>query len=186
MKFSSRIEIVDMVAETEESARLDGGDVLFTGHEFFVGMSARSNREGAALLERVFQLPVTPVDFAQSLPAGSAKASSPPPLHLKSIMTQAAPGTRCPNETGQCGEGRGGQRRNCSLRQFRQLRHCRFGPVESSITVAQSPMIHRCCPLPILHPCILDAFCRRADCSGLCSNSYRSAYHAARLPYPAA
>jgi dimethylargininase len=32
------------VLEMTGSARMDGGDVLFTGREFFVGLSERTNR----------------------------------------------------------------------------------------------------------------------------------------------
>ena len=32
------------VWEMTGSARMDGGDVLFTGREFFVGLSERTNR----------------------------------------------------------------------------------------------------------------------------------------------
>lgn len=34
------LEIFDMTKSTPETARLDGGDVIFTGSEFFVGHSS--------------------------------------------------------------------------------------------------------------------------------------------------
>ena len=46
-----------------EPARMDGGDVLFTGQEFFVGLSSRTNREGIEFLAKTFpKYPVTPVE----------------------------------------------------------------------------------------------------------------------------
>jgi dimethylargininase len=44
----------------EGSARMDGGDVLFTGKEFFVGLSTRTNKEGVDQLSKVFPMfPIT-------------------------------------------------------------------------------------------------------------------------------
>lgn len=46
-----------------EPARMDGGDVLFTGREFFVGLSSRTNKEGIEFLAKTFsKYPVTPVE----------------------------------------------------------------------------------------------------------------------------
>ncbi|RMD96959.1 MAG: hypothetical protein D6812_16105 [Deltaproteobacteria bacterium] len=59
-----------------EGATLDGGDVLFTGQELFVGRSRRTNDQGIAFLAEAFpEFPLYPID----LPSG---------LHLKSVVTQ--------------------------------------------------------------------------------------------------
>ncbi|XP_069795502.1 N(G),N(G)-dimethylarginine dimethylaminohydrolase 1 [Narcine bancroftii] len=70
-------KIVEMV---DESATLDGGDILFTGQEFFVGISKRTNQRGAEILADVFK------DYAVS------KVSVAGSLHLKSFCTMAGPG----------------------------------------------------------------------------------------------
>lgn len=50
------------VATTPAHARLDGGDVLFTGSEIFVGISARTNQAGVTAVAACFpDIPVTPV-----------------------------------------------------------------------------------------------------------------------------
>ncbi|XP_072918610.1 N(G),N(G)-dimethylarginine dimethylaminohydrolase 1 [Hemitrygon akajei] len=71
------LNIVEMVDET---ATLDGGDILFTGKEFFVGLSNRTNQRGAEILADVFK------DYAVS------KVSVKGALHLKSFCTMAGPG----------------------------------------------------------------------------------------------
>mmetsp|Transcript_21654 Transcript_21654/g.69730 ORF Transcript_21654/g.69730 Transcript_21654/m.69730 type:complete len:272 (-) Transcript_21654:11-826(-) len=63
------------VHSTEEPATLDGGDVLFTGEELFVGLSSRTNDAGVDALRAAFpSIPVTPVRVV----AG---------LHLKSVLS---------------------------------------------------------------------------------------------------
>jgi dimethylargininase len=94
-------------------ATVDGGDVLFTGREFFVGLSKRTNREGAEAIARAFpgfRVTAVPLAALASEPrtaiprtvAAAAKAtsstsssssSSSPALHLKSIVTMAGPDT---------------------------------------------------------------------------------------------
>ena len=50
-----------------EPALLDGGDVLFTGREIFVGLSSRTNKEGVESLAKAFsKYPVTAVDMGKS------------------------------------------------------------------------------------------------------------------------
>lgn len=50
------------VAVAPEHARLDGGDVLFTGSEIFVGISSRTNQAGCTAVAAAFpDLPVTPI-----------------------------------------------------------------------------------------------------------------------------
>ncbi|KAL4656045.1 N(G),N(G)-dimethylarginine dimethylaminohydrolase 1 isoform X1 [Arapaima gigas] len=71
------LNIVDM---EDESAMLDGGDVLFTGREFFVGLSKRTNQRGAEILADTFK------DYAVSMvPVQNGQ-------HLKSFCSMAGPG----------------------------------------------------------------------------------------------
>ncbi|GLD75226.1 N(G),N(G)-dimethylarginine dimethylaminohydrolase 1 isoform X1 [Lates japonicus] len=46
---------LNIVEMTDENATLDGGDVLFTGREFFVGLSKRTNQRGAEILADAFK-----------------------------------------------------------------------------------------------------------------------------------
>ncbi|GAA6075317.1 N(G),N(G)-dimethylarginine dimethylaminohydrolase 1 isoform X1 [Tachysurus ichikawai] len=71
---------LNIVEMTDESATLDGGDVLFTGQEFFVGLSKRTNQRGAEILADTFK------DYAVStVPVKDG-------LHLKSFCSMAGPG----------------------------------------------------------------------------------------------
>ncbi|CAM4615415.1 unnamed protein product [Caretta caretta] len=73
---SLNLNIVEM---TDENATLDGGDVLFTGREFFVGLSKRTNQRGAEILADTFK------DYAVStVPVYDF-------LHLKSFCSMAGP-----------------------------------------------------------------------------------------------
>ncbi|XP_056894975.1 N(G),N(G)-dimethylarginine dimethylaminohydrolase 1 isoform X2 [Takifugu flavidus] len=47
---------LNIVEMTDENAILDGGDVLFTGREFFVGLSKRTNQRGAEILADAFKI----------------------------------------------------------------------------------------------------------------------------------
>ncbi|CAJ0953916.1 unnamed protein product [Ranitomeya imitator] len=70
---------MNVVEMTDESATLDGGDVLFTGREFFVGLSKRTNQRGAEILADTFK------DYAVStVPVCDS-------LHLKSFCSMAGP-----------------------------------------------------------------------------------------------
>ncbi|XP_051869056.1 N(G),N(G)-dimethylarginine dimethylaminohydrolase 1 [Pristis pectinata] len=71
---------LNIVEVIDETATLDGGDILFTGKEFFVGLSDRTNQRGAEILADVFK------DYAVS------KVSVTGALHLKSFCTMAGPG----------------------------------------------------------------------------------------------
>lgn len=65
------------ITSMECPACLDGGDVLFTGREFFVGLSSRTNKEGMDALAAAFpDFPVSGIPVAKH-------------LHLKSFMTMA-------------------------------------------------------------------------------------------------
>ncbi|MEJ1276910.1 hypothetical protein NN561_007822 [Cricetulus griseus] len=71
-----QLNIVEM---KDENATLDGGDVLFTGREFFVGLSKRTNQRGAEILADTFK------DYAVStVPVADT-------LHLKSFCSMAGP-----------------------------------------------------------------------------------------------
>ncbi|XP_068808724.1 N(G),N(G)-dimethylarginine dimethylaminohydrolase 1 isoform X2 [Struthio camelus] len=70
---------LNMVEMVDENATLDGGDVLFTGREFFVGLSKRTNQRGAEILADTFK------DYAVStVPVHDS-------LHLKSFCSMAGP-----------------------------------------------------------------------------------------------
>ncbi|XP_064416201.1 N(G),N(G)-dimethylarginine dimethylaminohydrolase 1 isoform X3 [Latimeria chalumnae] len=70
---------LNIVEMTDENATLDGGDVLFTGREFFVGLSSRTNQRGAEILADTFK------DYAVSKVPVSGN------LHLKSFCSMAGP-----------------------------------------------------------------------------------------------
>ncbi|XP_028855865.1 N(G),N(G)-dimethylarginine dimethylaminohydrolase 1 isoform X1 [Denticeps clupeoides] len=71
---------LNIIEMTDESATLDGGDVLFTGREFFVGLSKRTNQRGAEILADAFK------DYTVStVPVLEG-------LHLKSFCSMAGPG----------------------------------------------------------------------------------------------
>jgi N-dimethylarginine dimethylaminohydrolase len=56
------------VVTAPAGASLDGGDVLFTGSEIFVGLSGRTNHAGVAAVQAAFPgLPVTPLMIAASM-----------------------------------------------------------------------------------------------------------------------
>ncbi|XP_078272097.1 N(G),N(G)-dimethylarginine dimethylaminohydrolase 1-like [Rhinoraja longicauda] len=66
---------------TDENATLDGSDVLFTGREFFVGISKWTNLRGAEFVADAFK------DFTVSV------VHVPEPHHLKSFCSMAGPST---------------------------------------------------------------------------------------------
>lgn len=74
----------------------DGGDLLDTGSELFVGLSSRTNAEAVTDLRRLLSgvRRVIPVDMQAVAASLAHDVSKPPPafvLHLKSMMTMAAP-----------------------------------------------------------------------------------------------
>ncbi|OBZ85418.1 N(G),N(G)-dimethylarginine dimethylaminohydrolase 1 [Choanephora cucurbitarum] len=71
-------EIVSMY-NINPNATLDGGDVLFTGKHLFVGLSKRTNEEGARVLQEVFS-DKCPVYIIKSLVENNS-------LHLKCILS---------------------------------------------------------------------------------------------------
>lgn len=67
----------------DESAIIDGGDVLFTGKEIFVGISKRTNHAGAAAVQEAFPgYKVHPIDVSG-------------PLHLITLMGLCGEDTLC-------------------------------------------------------------------------------------------
>ncbi|CAB1437510.1 unnamed protein product [Pleuronectes platessa] len=80
MKAALKALNLNIVEMTDETATLDGGDVLFTGQEFFVGLSKRTNQRGAEILADAFK------DYAVStVPVQQG-------LHLKSFCSMGGPG----------------------------------------------------------------------------------------------
>ncbi|XP_014261714.1 N(G),N(G)-dimethylarginine dimethylaminohydrolase 1 [Cimex lectularius] len=67
-----------------ESSYLEGGDVLFTGREIFVGLSDFTNEAGARAVANAFpEFPCTPIKISE------------PNKHLKSFVTVAGPEVLC-------------------------------------------------------------------------------------------
>ncbi|XP_063237871.1 N(G),N(G)-dimethylarginine dimethylaminohydrolase 1 isoform X2 [Bacillus rossius redtenbacheri] len=72
-----------IVEIADDTAKLDGGDVLFTGREFFVGLSEWTNEAGARAVAAAFpEFPCTPVKVTES-------------RHLKAMVTMAGPDVIC-------------------------------------------------------------------------------------------
>jgi len=68
---------------TDPEAKLDGGDVIFTGKEILVGLSSRTNQDGVDAVSEAFPgFPVTGIPVSG-------------PLHLKTLITMCAPNTFC-------------------------------------------------------------------------------------------
>jgi len=68
---------------SDPDAKLDGGDVLFTGREILVGQSSRTNAKGLQAVKEAFPgYPVTGVQVAG-------------PLHLKTLLTLCGKDTLC-------------------------------------------------------------------------------------------
>jgi dimethylargininase len=72
-----------LLRRIEPPGTLDGGDVLVVGRRVFVGLSSRTNRDGAEQLERA----LGPHGYSVHPLAVSSC------LHLKSAVTAVAPGT---------------------------------------------------------------------------------------------
>ena len=70
-----QMEIIQMI----EPAMMDGGDVLFTGHEFFAGLTKRTNQEGIQFLRDTFQ----------NYSVHEIVIENGEVLHLKSMMSMA-------------------------------------------------------------------------------------------------
>jgi dimethylargininase len=83
---------VRTVVMDDGAATIDGGDVLFTGRQFIVGLTARTNAGGADALAHAF-----PGVSVTTVPLGVMTARLPPgayrPLHLKSLLSLVGPDT---------------------------------------------------------------------------------------------
>lgn len=74
------LPIIEM---SDPSAKLDGGDVLFTGREFFVGLSDWTNEAGARAVAASFpEYPCTPIKVSDQ-------------KHLKALVTVGGPDLLC-------------------------------------------------------------------------------------------
>lgn len=63
------LPIIEM---SDTSAKLDGGDVLFTGKEFFVGLSDWTNEAGARAVAVSFpEYPCTPIKVSENKMSGN-------------------------------------------------------------------------------------------------------------------
>lgn len=74
-----RMDVINMKDDMNKEAKCDGGDVLFTGRHLFVGLSNRTNPDGARFLSDAFSnldtIIVPPISPVNRL------------LHLKSVVT---------------------------------------------------------------------------------------------------
>ena len=70
-------------------AKIDGGDVLWTGWEILVGLSSRTNQKGLDAVKEAFPgFPVTGIEVSG-------------PLHLKTLISLCGKDTLCAStETG--------------------------------------------------------------------------------------
>ncbi|XP_033325036.1 N(G),N(G)-dimethylarginine dimethylaminohydrolase 1 isoform X2 [Megalopta genalis] len=74
---------IPLIEIADKNARLDGGDVLFTGREFFVGLSHYTNEAGARAVAAAFpEYPCVPIKVAES-------------KRLKALVTMAGPNIIC-------------------------------------------------------------------------------------------
>lgn len=73
------LTVVEMGTEEGDSggATLEGSDVLFTGREFFVGISSHTNRRGAEVLADTFRV--------RSMERGSLSNS----FHLEALVMKS-------------------------------------------------------------------------------------------------
>ncbi|XP_063910022.1 N(G),N(G)-dimethylarginine dimethylaminohydrolase 1 isoform X1 [Zophobas morio] len=85
---------------SDSKAKLDGGDVLFTGREFFVGISQWTNEAGARAVAAAFpEYPCTPIKVKPETLALTDLAQGfvqvPDPKHLKTYITVGGPDLLC-------------------------------------------------------------------------------------------
>jgi dimethylargininase len=94
MECPSEVPVEMETKMATEPAMIDGGDVLFTGTDIFVGISSRTNMAGCQALGNAVHKTLTSVlDRPEviPLPLGAAAAADGI-LHLKSALTCAGPG----------------------------------------------------------------------------------------------
>ncbi|XP_022219807.1 N(G),N(G)-dimethylarginine dimethylaminohydrolase 1 [Drosophila obscura] len=83
---------IPVIEIDDPHARLDGGDVLFTGREFFIGISGCTNEEGARAVAMAYpEYPVTPIRVNGS-------------KRLKYYVTMAGPDVLCVSKSAPCQE----------------------------------------------------------------------------------
>ncbi|XP_025408306.1 N(G),N(G)-dimethylarginine dimethylaminohydrolase 1 [Sipha flava] len=72
-----------IVEVSDKSAKLHGSDILFTGREFFIGITKWTNESGACAVASAFpEYPCTPIKVTEN-------------KHLKSIVSMAGPDLMC-------------------------------------------------------------------------------------------
>lgn len=112
----------------DPKATLDGGDVLFTGKEFFVGLSGRTNQAGACALASTFpEFPCVPIKVDKS-------------LHLKTLITMAGPDVMC---VGPSAEARDTIRRIEREATFRYQTLTLTEDEAANVVFANGTLIHR-------------------------------------------
>lgn len=78
---------IPIVEIADPNAKLDGGDVLFTGKEFFVGLSSWTNEAGAKAVAAAFpEYPCVPIKVTEQ-------------HHLKYYISMAGPELLCVSNT---------------------------------------------------------------------------------------
>ncbi|SPP89660.1 N(G),N(G)-dimethylarginine dimethylaminohydrolase 1 isoform X1 [Drosophila guanche] len=83
---------IPIIEIDDPHARLDGGDVLFTGREFFIGISGCTNEEGARAVAMAYpEYPVTPIRVNGS-------------KRLKYYVTMAGRDVLCVSKSAPCQE----------------------------------------------------------------------------------
>ncbi|EDW05596.1 N(G),N(G)-dimethylarginine dimethylaminohydrolase 1 [Drosophila mojavensis] len=83
---------IPVIEIDDPHAQLDGGDVLFTGREFFIGISSFTNEEGARAVAMAYpEYPVTPIRV------NGCK-------RLKYYVTMAGPDVLCVSTSATCQE----------------------------------------------------------------------------------
>lgn len=89
MHYSSYCRANKMNMIVMEEGMLDGGDVLYTGQDLFVGLTQRTDMTGVRHLQQAFpHIPVTPVKLSALLRDDAAAV----PLHLKSFCSMGGEG----------------------------------------------------------------------------------------------
>ncbi|XP_020709027.1 N(G),N(G)-dimethylarginine dimethylaminohydrolase 1 isoform X1 [Athalia rosae] len=93
---------IPLVEIADQNARLDGGDVLFTGREFFVGLSQFTNEAGARAVAAAFpEYPCVPIKVGDGGEEVIVETLTSAPLQvaeskrLKALVSMAGPDVIC-------------------------------------------------------------------------------------------
>ncbi|XP_033325035.1 N(G),N(G)-dimethylarginine dimethylaminohydrolase 1 isoform X1 [Megalopta genalis] len=93
---------IPLIEIADKNARLDGGDVLFTGREFFVGLSHYTNEAGARAVAAAFpEYPCVPIKVGDGGEEVIVESLTSAPLQvaeskrLKALVTMAGPNIIC-------------------------------------------------------------------------------------------